>query len=91
MYLDPPYPPLNGTAYFTHYTRDRFTEDDQRELANSVRTLHRAGSLFMMSNADTSLIRRLYRGFRIDSLAVTRSVTCKSKRLQVRELVMRNY
>ena len=24
VYLDPPYPPLNGTAYFTHYTAERF-------------------------------------------------------------------
>lgn len=91
VYLDPPYPPLNGTAYFTHYTQDRFTEGDQRELANSVLALHRAGALFMMSNADTSLIRRLYRGFRTDPLSVTRFVTCKSRRHQVRELVIRNY
>ncbi len=26
VYLDPPYPPLNGTAYFTQYTRNRFSE-----------------------------------------------------------------
>lgn len=39
VYLDPPYPPLNGTAYFTHYTMDRFTKLDQERLADVVRFL----------------------------------------------------
>src|SRR5258706_11060525 len=34
-YLDPPYPPLNGTSYFTHYTTDRFSHADQVTLARS--------------------------------------------------------
>ena len=91
VYLDPPYPPLNGTAFFTHYTRDRFTEADQRLLAQQVREIDQVGITFMMSNADTPLIRGLYKRFRIDSLAVTRWVTCKTVRHRVNELVIRNY
>ena len=91
VYLDPPYPPLNGTAFFTHYTKDRFTEDDQLELAKVVNDLDRSGVPFMMSNADTPLIRRLYSRYDITPLTVTRFVTCKSTRHRVRELVIRNY
>ena len=40
VYLDPPYPPLNGTSYFTHYTKDRFVEEDQRRLAEMVHCLN---------------------------------------------------
>jgi DNA adenine methylase len=90
-YLDPPYPPLNGTAYFTHYTKSRFNVIDQEWISLKAKDLDRNGSLFMMTNADTSRIRRLYKGFRISSLPVTRFVTCKAKRYQVRELVIRNY
>ena len=91
VYLDPPYPPLNGTAYFTHYTPDRFGEGDQRRLAVAFRELHERGCLLMMSNADTELIRKLYDAFTIDELSVTRYVTCKRRKHRVKELVITNY
>jgi DNA adenine methylase len=91
VYLDPPYPALNGTAFFQHYTQDRFDDNDQRELAGIVRELDEEGIPFMMSNADTPLIRNLYRRFEIIPLAVTRYVTCKSVKHQVGELVITNY
>ncbi len=91
VYLDPPYPPLNGTAYFTHYTSDRFSEADQRSLASSVNLIHRRGALFMMSNADTPLIRKLYKDYIIESVPVTRFVSGKSTKHKVQELIIRNY
>jgi DNA adenine methylase len=90
-YLDPPYPPLNGTAYFTHYTVDRFCQRDQEDLAEIAREMDQRGARFLMSNADTPLIRRLYSSFRIEKLSVTRFITCKAKRHQVSELVIMNY
>lgn len=91
LYLDPPYPPLNGTSYFTHYTKDRFDADDQKALANSVCELDEKECLFMMSNADTRAIRRLYRNFHVTRLPVTRYVTCKATKHRVGELVITNY
>lgn len=93
IYLDPPYPPINGTSYFTHYTADRFGEDSQRRLAELAREVDRKGALFMMTNADTDLIRSLYRDerFTMTELSVTRYVTCKAKRYRIGELVITNY
>ncbi len=91
IYLDPPYPPLNGTAYFTHYTIDRFSVQDQTKLADCVNELDRGRCLFMISNADTPLIRRLYRKYELVSLPVIRYLTCKSIRHKVKELVITNY
>jgi DNA adenine methylase len=91
VYLDPPYPPLNGTANFTHYTADRFDTTDQARLAFEVRRLADLGALFMMSNADTHLVRRLYRGFAMTRLKVTRFITCKAVKHAVRELLITNY
>lgn len=91
VYLDPPYPPLNGTAFFRHYTRNRFGDSDQRELAEMVRELDEAGIRFMMSNADTQLTKKLYSRFHITLLDVTRSVSCKTVKHQVGELVITNY
>jgi DNA adenine methylase len=91
IYLDPPYPPLNGTAYFTHYTMDGFTIQDHKKLAQCVRKLDRLGCLVMMSNADTRLIRRLYKRYHMISLPVTRYLSCKAQRYKVRELIITNY
>ncbi len=91
VYLDPPYPPLNGTAYFTHYTMDRFRDDDQKRLAKLVRKLKRRGCLIMMSNADTPQIRTLYKGFTLKRISVTRFVSAKLTKHAVNELVITNY
>jgi DNA adenine methylase len=91
FYLDPPYPPLNDTAFFTHYTTGRFNSIDQKWLADRVRKIDERGCPFMMTNADIGKIRRLYQGFRFSRLPVTRYITCKSKRDVVRELVITNY
>ena len=91
VYLDPPYPPLNGTSYFTHYTAERFGGDAQEQLADTVEQIDSVGARFMMSNADTSLIRSLYKRFNIIRLPVIRYVTCKSRKHCVSELVVTNY
>ncbi len=91
VYLDPPYPALNGTSYFSHYTKDRFNEQDQKDLAALTTKLASAGVQLMLSNADTDLIRHLYADFNITTLSVTRSITCKSSKVQVRDLVVTNY
>jgi DNA adenine methylase len=91
VYLDPPYPPLNGTSYFTHYTRDRFDSSNQQRLADAVYRLDRRGCYVMMTNADTPLVRHLYRGFVLHSLSVPRYVTCRSIKHHVDELVITNY
>jgi DNA adenine methylase len=91
VYLDPPYPPLNGTAYFTHYTADRFRREDQIELAEIAHDLHARGCLVMMTNADVEIVRTLYRRFTFTELEVTRYVTCKKQRHRVSEVVITNY
>jgi len=91
VYLDPPYPPLNGTSCFTHYTTDRFPEDQQLKLAKEVVKMHKRGGRFMMTNADTELIRCLYQDFKIVELLVTRFITCRATKHKVKELVITNY
>ena len=91
IYLDPPYPPLNGTSNFTHYTSDKFNDKDQEELAATVKGFDSVGCMFMLSNARTKKILKLYKGFNIKTLPVTRFITCKSVRHKVKELVITNY
>lgn len=91
VYLDPPYPPINGTAYFTHYTKDRFGEAAQRRIAQFYRELHRRGCLLMLSNADTPLVRRLYSDFHVRGISTQRWVAAHGRRYLVQDLVITNY
>lgn len=91
VYMDPPYPPLNGTSYFTHYTPDRFGQGDQRRVAEVVHRLHALGAKFLVSNADTPLIRELYSPYNCTALSVTRYATCGAHKHKVSELVVTNY
>jgi DNA adenine methylase len=91
IYLDPPYPPLNGTSCFTSYTIGKFPNNRQEKLAEVIRELAANGCLFMLSNADTPRIRNLYDKFTLVRLPVTRFITCKRIRHKVQELVVTNY
>lgn len=91
VYLDPPYPPMNGTACFTHYTPDRFNWDDQQEISKVFQNLDRRGCLVMMSNSDRKKIRLMFQGYYMKRLKVTRWLGSNGKRFKVHELVVTNY
>jgi len=92
VYFDPPYPPLNGTSYFTHYTRERFSKKDHEELAELSRELAGKGCHILISNSDTEYIRSLYeREFRIFDLEVTRWIRTDGRRYKVKEIAITNY
>ncbi len=93
VYLDPPYPPLNGTAYFSHYTKDRFDDRAQEEVASFASVLSAKGARVLISNADTEAIRTLYpiNKWKRVILSVTRVISCKSVRKKVNELLFYNY
>jgi DNA adenine methylase len=90
VYLDPPYPPLNGTAYFTHYTKERFGDADQRAVAELARSLRDRGCRVLVTNADTALIRELYDDWYLRPLTVPRWVTGR-KRYRVQELIISSH
>jgi DNA adenine methylase len=92
VYLDPPYHPLSATASFTSYTSDAFDETQQERLAALYRDLDGRGCRVMLSNSDTPLVRKLYRGFRRRAVSASRSINCvASGRGPVREYVILNY
>lgn len=92
VYFDPPYPPLNGTSYFTHYTKERFNREDHAELALIAKELTKKGCLVMISNADIPYIKSLYKdSFNVYDLEVTRWIRTDGKRYKVGELIITNY
>ena len=92
FYIDPPYFPLSPTANFTSYTEGGFGLEEQRRLAQFVRDLDAKGCLVMVSNSDTTVIRKLYRGLRFTKVSARRSINSNgAARGTISELVIRNY
>ncbi len=91
VYLDPPYPPLNGTAYFRHYTANRFNTEDQRHVAEVFAALDRAGCFVLLSNAAIAEIKRLYRRWQTREIRVRRWVSSNGQRLLVNEIIVTNF
>ena len=86
IYVDPPYVPLNDTAYFTAYTKESFGPDEQKLLAELAEN---SKSRVIISNHDTAFTRELYKNAdKIIELSVTRSISAKAdSRKKVKELL----
>lgn len=92
VYLDPPYYPLNKTSKFTSYTKDNFLEEKQEKLADVFRQLTKKRCKVMLSNSDTKFIKKLYKGFRRETVKANRFINCVGdKRGPINELVIFNY
>ncbi|HEX6068145.1 MAG TPA: Dam family site-specific DNA-(adenine-N6)-methyltransferase [Nitrososphaera sp.] len=91
VYLDPPYLPLTKTASFTDYTSESFGYDDHVALAREFQRLSDLGCTVVLSNSNSVRIRRLYGGFAIQTVGVSRSINCNAnRRTGQSELVVTN-
>lgn len=89
VYCDPPYIPVSVTANFTTYTKGGFDLVDQARLRDFAADLDKRGVRVLLSNADTPVVRKLYRGFKIEEVQAPRRVNSKaSKRGNVGELLI---
>lgn len=89
VYFDPPYVPLNTTSRFTSYTRENFTLDDQKRLAQTFRELSKRGVKVLLSNSDTPVVRELFKGFEQHQIMAPRAINSKAdRRHKVSELLV---
>lgn len=86
-YIDPPY----HTTY-SQYSNDGFGDEEHKRLADYCKTIDGLGGYFMVSNSDTPFVRELYKGYNIEQVSASRSVSCKAhQRGKENELIIRNY
>jgi len=69
VYLDPPY-----DGAFHAYSAQSFGDAQQEALAAAVQRLHRCGVRFVLSNAPTERVLRLYAGFPLCVFRSSRSI-----------------
>lgn len=89
VYFDPPYVPLTKTSSFTAYSADGFGPEQQKRLAQLFGALTKKGVFCALSNADTNMVRELYREHEIVSVQARRNINCKGgKRGEIGEVVV---
>lgn len=99
VYLDPPFRPLNKTSYFTNYSKDKFTDDEQVELCEFYKRISEKHADVVLSNSDPKNVNKddsffedLYAEFRIEKVVVRRYINANAKkRGPINELLIFNY
>jgi DNA adenine methylase len=91
IYLDPPYTTAHSNNGFLKYNAKIFTWDDQQRLAKMAHILADRGCSVIVSNADHSSIRSLYKDFSVKEIDRF-SVIAASRRFRrrIRECVFYN-
>ena len=97
IYIDPPYRPLSGTAYFKEYSHNVFDDNEQEKLKNFCDKLTAKGCQIMQSNSNSmengeSYFKKLYKEYYIDQIQAHRYINAHvGKREKETELLIMNY
>ena len=99
VYMDPPYLPLSRTSSFTNYSKEGFSVEDQKRLAEFFKKMNKKGIYLMLSNSDpkneepeNDFFDKLFKEFTIEKILARRMISCNgSGRGQINELIIVNY
>lgn len=92
VYFDPPYHPLSSTANFTAYHKVQFGEKEHERLGKVFSKLAARGVAVVLSNSDTPFTRRVFSGFPMKKIAVSRPINSKaSGRGEVLEILVTSH
>ena len=97
IYMDPPYRPLSGTAYFKEYFHNVFDDKEQERLKAFCDKLTAKGCQIMQSNSNSmddgeSYFAKLYQEYYIDQIKAYRYINAHvGKREKETELLIMNY
>ncbi|WFN33479.1 DNA adenine methylase [Methanogenium sp. S4BF] len=99
VYFDPPYRPLSNTASFTGYSKDGFSDAEQKRLAKFFTKCDVKQAKLMLSNSDPQNICPeddffdvLYAKYKIERVSARRMINSDaSKRGEINEIIVMNY
>ena len=91
VFLDPPYVPVSKYADFKRYTKEQFGEEDQRKLAEDVKTLHERGIKVMLTNSNHPLVHELYEDFKIEVFKTRRMINKDANNRTGEDVIVTTY
>ena len=92
IFFDSPYAPLTPTS-FESYTKEGFSIENHRRLADLFDTLTERGCYCMLTNHNTPFIHALYGnlGYRLDTVSVKRYINADGANRTGEEIIICNY
>ena len=91
VFLDPPYVPISEYACFKRYTKEKFYENDHRNLAEEVHRLVDIGCKVMLTNSNHPLVHELYGRYRIDIIQTKRSINSNGEKRKGEDVIVTTY
>jgi DNA adenine methylase len=99
VYFDPPYRPISKTSDFTAYSKFKFEDVEQRQLADLFHRLNYIGAKQMLSNSDPKnnnpndhFFDEMYSEFNISRVPARRMINSNpAKRDAINEIIVTNY
>lgn len=99
VYFDPPYRPISKTSAFTAYSKFKFGDEEQKQLAALFNRLNKMGIKQMLSNSDPknndpgdNFFDELYCQYNISRIPARRMINSDAtKRNAINEIVVTNY
>lgn len=89
--FDPPYSSLDGQNNFTQYNSSMWNHEKTEELSIQLKRLNSSNHYFIMFNAYSEYIMKLFNDFKIIKHKVRRNVSCNSEsRIKVEEIIVMN-
>ena len=75
-----------------NYDKNVFGEKEQERLRDFAEKLDKKKVKFIVSNANTEHINRIWKNFNIEHVIVPRTISCNTGSINhIRELIIRNY
>jgi DNA adenine methylase len=92
VFLDPPYIKQTQGA-LTKYTKEDFSNDMHKSLADLYRSLDKKGAYLMLTNSDNKIVRQLYKGFKIKGFRTNMNLNRDkdNRKLSYKEVIITNY
>ena len=91
VFLDPPYVPISEYACFKRYTKEKFYESDQRNLAEEVHRLVDVGCKVMLTNSNHPLVYELYDRYKIEIVQTKRSINSNGEKRKGADVIVTTY
>lgn len=92
LFVDPPYDSENGNG-FNSYTSNKFTKENQKELAQFLKDVEKKGANWLLTNHATEFIKELYKDYWQYTFKAQRFINCQgSKRTgEAQEIFIGSY